>query len=382
LFDFLIQPHVRLPPNNFCFFSWCCDVIKKIVFVRSVDCKSVISGNTPEMTTPTPGAGANVGANIRVRCLFDYAAQNAKELSFKKDDTLRVLHQHPSGWWRGANIAGDEGLFPSNFVRVLEFVGIVRALYDYEGNTAPNLLSFKKGTKIDVISKDKSGWWKGDLNGRVGLFPMNFVEELPPEPVEKPTTTTPAPVVATATVAALVTPGGPTPGGPAPQQQQQVVKPSGPAPMANGAPQTNNTTPTPAASAPTNILSLQRAPSSVGGASTANQQQQQQPTIGLTRSPASVGSQPQQQQQQQQPASATPTNTTTAAAAAATTTTGIVTTAAASPVVANVPNSPTPDGPELQPDRAIALFDYTATKPSQVERDLSVIFFFFGPLKK
>ena len=30
---------------------------------------------------------------------------------------------------------------------------------------------------LRVLSRDKSGWWKGDLRGRVGLFPKNFVKE-------------------------------------------------------------------------------------------------------------------------------------------------------------------------------------------------------------
>ena len=27
-----------------------------------------------------------------------------------------------------------------------------------------------------VLEKDESGWWKGFSNGRIGLFPCNFVE--------------------------------------------------------------------------------------------------------------------------------------------------------------------------------------------------------------
>jgi len=54
----------------------------------------------------------------------------------------------------------------------------VRCLYDYSAEDADDL-SFEIDDQIDVISKDESGWWKGELNGRVGCFPMNFVEELP-----------------------------------------------------------------------------------------------------------------------------------------------------------------------------------------------------------
>jgi len=52
---------------------------------------------------------------------------------------------------------------------------LVRALYNYDA-TEDNELSFKANDKIVVIQKDDSGWWHGELNGQVGIFPSNFVE--------------------------------------------------------------------------------------------------------------------------------------------------------------------------------------------------------------
>eukprot|EP00019_Armaparvus_languidus_P010172 CAMPEP_0168580978 /NCGR_PEP_ID=MMETSP0420-20121227/1123_1 /TAXON_ID=498008 /ORGANISM="Pessonella sp." /LENGTH=157 /DNA_ID=CAMNT_0008615207 /DNA_START=32 /DNA_END=502 /DNA_ORIENTATION=- len=114
---------------------------------------------------------------IRVRCLFDYKKNTPKELDFKKDDTLKVIQQHKSGWWRGERFDGQTGLFPSNFVKVIEYECTVVALFDYTGKANLSQLSFKKGDVLRVLSRDKSGWWKGDLRGRVGLFPKNFVKE-------------------------------------------------------------------------------------------------------------------------------------------------------------------------------------------------------------
>ncbi|KAG0244185.1 hypothetical protein BGW41_000172 [Actinomortierella wolfii] len=53
----------------------------------------------------------------------------------------------------------------------------VRALYDFAGEQATDL-SFKKGDLITVIKKTESrnDWWTGRLNGREGSFPANYTE--------------------------------------------------------------------------------------------------------------------------------------------------------------------------------------------------------------
>ncbi len=31
---------------------------------------------------------------------------------------------------------------------------------------------------INLYAKDDDGWWRGELNGTVGIFPGSYVEEL------------------------------------------------------------------------------------------------------------------------------------------------------------------------------------------------------------
>ncbi|KAF2070885.1 hypothetical protein CYY_007803 [Polysphondylium violaceum] len=50
-----------------------------------------------------------------------------------------------------------------------------RALYDYVGSDATEL-DFYTGDSIKVLEEDDSGWWKGELDGRVGLFPSNYCQ--------------------------------------------------------------------------------------------------------------------------------------------------------------------------------------------------------------
>jgi len=53
----------------------------------------------------------------------------------------------------------------------------VIALYDYDA-TEDNELTFKEGDKILLYEKHESGWWTGEHNGKPGLFPMNYVQDI------------------------------------------------------------------------------------------------------------------------------------------------------------------------------------------------------------
>ncbi|NXP26550.1 CD2AP protein, partial [Scytalopus superciliaris] len=53
-----------------------------------------------------------------------------------------------------------------------------RTVFSYEGSN--DELSFKEGEIIQIISKDtgEPGWWKGELNGKEGVFPDNFAVQI------------------------------------------------------------------------------------------------------------------------------------------------------------------------------------------------------------
>ncbi|KAF9007018.1 hypothetical protein BDQ17DRAFT_1389154 [Cyathus striatus] len=54
---------------------------------------------------------------------------------------------------------------------------IVRALHDFNGSS--DELSFRAGNEIVVIQEVLDEWWMGELDGRRGLFPANYVEAVP-----------------------------------------------------------------------------------------------------------------------------------------------------------------------------------------------------------
>ncbi|XP_011814915.1 PREDICTED: sorbin and SH3 domain-containing protein 2 isoform X5 [Colobus angolensis palliatus] len=56
-----------------------------------------------------------------------------------------------------------------------------KAVYDFKAQTSKEL-SFKKGDTVFILRKIDQNWYEGEQHGRVGIFPISYVEKLtPPE---------------------------------------------------------------------------------------------------------------------------------------------------------------------------------------------------------
>ncbi|XP_070455139.1 sorbin and SH3 domain-containing protein 2 isoform X34 [Equus przewalskii] len=56
-----------------------------------------------------------------------------------------------------------------------------KAVYDFKAQTSKEL-SFKKGDTVYILRKIDQNWYEGEHHGRVGIFPISYVERLsPPE---------------------------------------------------------------------------------------------------------------------------------------------------------------------------------------------------------
>eukprot|EP01113_Clastostelium_recurvatum_P041507 TRINITY_DN6601_c0_g1_i1.p1 TRINITY_DN6601_c0_g1~~TRINITY_DN6601_c0_g1_i1.p1 ORF type:complete len:475 (-),score=137.49 TRINITY_DN6601_c0_g1_i1:56-1411(-) len=87
------------------------------------------NGASPTSTSPAakfsaPGKSPSVvsrfapksePAKVKVRALYDYVGADANELDFFASDIIMVIEQDDSGWWTG-EVEGRKGLFPSNYV--------------------------------------------------------------------------------------------------------------------------------------------------------------------------------------------------------------------------------------------------------------------------
>ncbi|XP_028025959.1 SH3 domain-containing protein 21-like isoform X2 [Bombyx mandarina] len=138
----------------------------------------------------------STGVQGRCRALYSYQPVNPDELELCVGDVLEVLGEVEEGWWQGRR-QGRVGVFPSNFVVMLDppqpapfelapalppkpVKEQCRVLFTYAA-VNDDELNLNEGDIVTVISKEAPdrGWWRGELHGRVGLFPDNFVQLLP-----------------------------------------------------------------------------------------------------------------------------------------------------------------------------------------------------------
>jgi len=113
---------------------------------------------------------------LKVRALYDYKG----EVSFVKGDEGYLFDKVDENWYRG-EFNGQKGIYPKTFVQIVEdsYQTKVKAVYDFSAETDREI-SFKSGEVITLLKKlENSGWWKGEIHGKVGFFPYRFVTEIP-----------------------------------------------------------------------------------------------------------------------------------------------------------------------------------------------------------
>ncbi|KAM4594468.1 proto-oncogene vav isoform 1-T1 [Fundulus diaphanus] len=100
-----------------------------------------------------------------------YQKNSLKEYFKDVDTTLRIPYKQPEQ----SNSSNNT----TNTARggSIKSFGLARARYDFSARDRTEL-SLREGDTIKILSKKgHSGWWKGEVYGRVGLFPSNYVEE-------------------------------------------------------------------------------------------------------------------------------------------------------------------------------------------------------------
>lgn len=160
------------------------------------------------------------GAGQRGLIQYDYEKAEDNEVELREGEYVDDIDMVDEDWWMGTNSQGERGLFPANYVELVEGGSgatpplpshpaapepepaaptqaaggsgpTATALYDYDA-AEDNELSFPENATITgVVSYLHSthlrcthmlqefpdeDWWLGSFNGKSGLFPANYVQ--------------------------------------------------------------------------------------------------------------------------------------------------------------------------------------------------------------
>ncbi|KAG8238924.1 hypothetical protein J437_LFUL000761 [Ladona fulva] len=183
------------------------------------------SGSLLETTEAVPAAVADLGSPVagqgeivdfKAEAICNWKGTKASHLSLSQGDIVNVKEKQERMTFGEAN--GLSGWFPSSAIKVLSPIAEpvsadqaaegqrkeapnrmvpsiicessewrknwrkrrrekVIALYPYTAQNDDEL-TFERDEVITVIAREESSWWRGEVDGRSGLFPSNYVEPL------------------------------------------------------------------------------------------------------------------------------------------------------------------------------------------------------------
>ncbi|KAF7659587.1 hypothetical protein LDENG_00296410 [Lucifuga dentata] len=127
------------------------------------------------------------------RAIYDFKAQTAKELTFKKGDAVNIIRQIDSNWYEGEH-RGRVGIFPISYVERMPSsekqqpirppppahvreIGEAVARYNFNADTNVEL-SLRKGERVIVIRQVDQNWYEGKIpdTTKQGIFPVSYVD--------------------------------------------------------------------------------------------------------------------------------------------------------------------------------------------------------------
>uniref|UniRef100_A0A3B3W036 Sorbin and SH3 domain containing 2 n=1 Tax=Poecilia latipinna TaxID=48699 RepID=A0A3B3W036_9TELE len=127
------------------------------------------------------------------RAIYDFKAQTAKEVTFKKGDPVNIIRQIDNNWYEGEH-RGRVGIFPIAYVEKMPSsekhqpirppppaqvreIGEAVARYNFNADTNVEL-SLRKGERVVVVRQVDQNWYEGKIPGttKQGIFPVSYVE--------------------------------------------------------------------------------------------------------------------------------------------------------------------------------------------------------------
>ncbi|XP_028446796.1 sorbin and SH3 domain-containing protein 2 isoform X7 [Perca flavescens] len=169
-------------------------------------CYSTTDGrHTPQSRRPTPDREVSHKQMTQLilfsllhqkqpaRAIYDFKAQSAKELTFKKGDALNIIRQIDNNWYEGEH-HGRVGILPISYVEKMPSsekqqpirppppahvreIGEGVARYNFNADTNVEL-SLRKGERLIVIRQVDQNWYEGKIpdTTKQGIFPVSYVD--------------------------------------------------------------------------------------------------------------------------------------------------------------------------------------------------------------
>ncbi|XP_047189784.1 sorbin and SH3 domain-containing protein 1 isoform X12 [Scophthalmus maximus] len=154
--------------------------------------------HTPQSRRPTPDREKQPA-----RAIYDFNAQTAKELTFKKGDAVNIIRQIDTNWYEGEH-RGRVGIFPISYVEKMPStekqqpirppppahvreIGEAVARFNFNADTNVEL-SLRKGERVIVIRQVDQNWYEGKIpdTTKQGIFPVSYIDIIKRSPSKSP----------------------------------------------------------------------------------------------------------------------------------------------------------------------------------------------------
>ncbi|XP_055636103.1 SH3 domain-containing protein 19 isoform X2 [Toxorhynchites rutilus septentrionalis] len=147
--------------------------------------------------------------------LYDFNGETDEDLSFRANDKIYLVRRMDEEWLYGRDRRGCEGMFPTNFIEIKvplqdertlhtsdsnsnkskaavtsESISHpkVRVMYTFNAETVDDL-TIMENEYVTVLYQITPEWLYGEMHGRQGQFPANYIQyvpaNLPPMPATK-----------------------------------------------------------------------------------------------------------------------------------------------------------------------------------------------------
>nr|XP_045614157.1 mucin-17-like isoform X5 [Procambarus clarkii] len=121
------------------------------------------------------------------KALYNFTAQNKRELTFNKGDVIFIRRQIDKNWYEG-EFRGSVGIFPCNYIEIVPYENVktltrkptegqARARFNFQAQTSMEM-SLSKGELVVLTRRVDENWYEGRIGNRKGIFPVSYVDTL------------------------------------------------------------------------------------------------------------------------------------------------------------------------------------------------------------